>query len=83
MHNILKYNLKTLRQDQKTTCIQLATKCQITEVTYRTWENIPLDSEKSIPSDKLLLLSDLLGVAMIDLYTTEYLESIYAGISST
>lgn len=76
MRNILKYNLKSLRQAQQITCLSMATKCQVTEVTYRTWENLPIDSEKSIPSDKLMVLSNLLAVSMEDLYTKEYYESV-------
>lgn len=54
----------------------MATKCQVTEVTYRTWEALTLEDEKSIPSDKLLILADQYECQMEDLYTKEYHESV-------
>jgi transcriptional regulator with XRE-family HTH domain len=76
MCNILKYRLKQLREHSKKTFRELATKCQVTEMTYRNWENYTIDADASIPSDKLLILADQYDCQMEDLYTKEYHESV-------
>jgi transcriptional regulator with XRE-family HTH domain len=69
MSNILKYRIKDLRKEKKVTVISLATKCQVSEKTIRDWELISQNEEKSIPSDKLVIISISLNTPFIDLYT--------------
>lgn len=68
MSYILKYKIKEIRKEMGIRIVNLATKCQVTEKTMRDWENITSDDERSIPSDMLLKISQMLGMSMEELY---------------
>ena len=68
MSYIFKYKIKEIRKEMGIRIVNLATKCQVTEKTMRDWENITSDDERSIPSDMLLKISQMLGMSMEELY---------------
>ena len=76
MDIILKYRLKDLRIAKGLPCIKMATKCQVTERAYRNWESLDVNSESSIPSDKLMILAIFFEVPMQDVYNKEYLDAM-------
>ena len=67
MSNVLKYKLKELRLAQKKSARYMATKCQVTEVTYRNWELFQINDQRSPPMDAMIIASKELGVSLQDL----------------
>lgn len=68
MSKQLKYRLRELRLFQNKTCLFMATKCQVTEATYRLWELYPIKDKRMVPSDHLRTLCKELGISMEEVF---------------
>lgn len=68
MSKILKYNIKAVRADKCIQIKELCNVCRFHRQTYYRWENILMDSSKSIPADSLKTIADYFQMPVDDLF---------------
>ena len=78
---VKKYKIKELCKDKKISYDYIAKACNVTYNTVYLWSNIDVESDTSIPSDKLILLSHILEVSVTDLYDSDFLIELQSRLT--